>query len=103
MFHHFPNEPTVGQDCLVRSTDFVYQNTRNNPDDLKPRQSAGFLHRFRHTEWLYAPADGSYLKKSLPPLEFTYSQAVISQQVQEIDAPAWKTCLPAWTAKPITG
>ncbi|HEY7419443.1 MAG TPA: SpvB/TcaC N-terminal domain-containing protein, partial [Ktedonobacteraceae bacterium] len=35
MFHHFPNEANVGQDCLVRSTDFVYQNTRSNPDDLR--------------------------------------------------------------------
>jgi Salmonella virulence plasmid 65kDa B protein len=26
MFHHFPDEPGVGQDCLVRSTDFVFRD-----------------------------------------------------------------------------
>ena len=35
MFHHFPNEEGVRDDCLVSSTDFVYRNTRNNPEDLK--------------------------------------------------------------------
>lgn len=25
MFHHFPDEDNVGQDCLVRSTDFTYE------------------------------------------------------------------------------
>src|SRR5262249_50876549 len=33
MFHHFPGEAGVGADCLVRSTDFVYRDIRNNPDD----------------------------------------------------------------------
>ena len=33
MFHHFPTEEGVGQDCLVRSTDFVYRDSRDNPDD----------------------------------------------------------------------
>ena len=86
MFHHFPNEPTAGQDCLVRSTDFVYQNTRDNPDDLsRGNPLASFIASI--TQHGYKrESDGSYLKKSLPALEFTYSQAVISQQVQEIDA-----------------
>jgi hypothetical protein len=30
--------------------------------------------------------DGLYLKKSLPPLEFEYSEAVIQQQLQDADA-----------------
>ena len=34
MFHHFPDDEAVGQNCLVRSTDFGYRNIRNNPDDL---------------------------------------------------------------------
>ena len=27
MFHHFPNEQNMGQDCLVSSTDFTYANS----------------------------------------------------------------------------
>ncbi len=34
----------------------------------------------------YRRQAGGYLKKSLPPLEFTYSEAVVNETVQEIDA-----------------
>src|SRR5262249_36220559 len=30
LFHHFPGEDGVGTDCLVRSTDFVYRDSRGN-------------------------------------------------------------------------
>lgn len=86
MFHHFPNEPGVGQDCLVRSTDFTYQNIRNNPDDLKKGHPlASFIASVTQNGYK-RQQDGSYLKKSLPPLEFAYSQPIISADVQELDA-----------------
>src|SRR5205085_2747888 len=86
MFHHFPNEIAVEQDCLVRSTDFVYQNTRNNSDDLKHGNPlASFIASVTQNGYK-RQHDGSYLKKSLPPLEFGYSQAIIQRDVQEIDA-----------------
>ena len=34
MFHHFPGELGVGQNCLVRSTDFTYYN--ESPDRIVP-------------------------------------------------------------------
>ena len=86
MIHHFPNETEVGQDCLVRSTDFIYQNTRNNPDDLKKGNPMASFIALVTQNGYKRQTDGSYLKKSLPPLEFTYSQAVISEDVQEVDA-----------------
>ena len=33
MFHHFPVENGVGQDCLVRSTDFAYREIRGMSSD----------------------------------------------------------------------
>jgi RHS repeat-associated protein len=84
MFHHFPEEDQVGLDCLVRSTDFVYQSTRNNPDDLqRGHPVASFVHSI--TQSGYKRAADSYLKRSLPALEFTYSQAVIQEEVREVD------------------
>jgi hypothetical protein len=86
MFHHFPNEAGVGQDCLVRSTDFVYQNLRNNLADLKQGHPiASFIASITQRGYK-RQADSSYLKQALPPLEFAYSQAVIQGDVQEIDA-----------------
>ena len=86
MFHHFPEEAGVGQDCLVHSLDLVYRNTRNNPADLqRGNPLASFLASLTQTGYRRAQG-GGYTKKSLPPLELTYSQAVISNAVQTVDA-----------------
>ena len=75
MFHHFPNEAGVGQDCLVKATELTYKE--NNPLAsliIKATQSGYQLQ-----------SDGSYLKKSMPAVEFEYSEAVIREDVQEVD------------------
>ena len=36
MFHHFPAEPEVGADCLVRSTDFTYSYERDATNARNP-------------------------------------------------------------------
>lgn len=84
MFHHFPDEAEVGTDCLVHSTDFVYRNTRNNPDDLKRGHPvASFIHSI--TQSGYKRAANRYLKKSMPALEFEYSQSLIQENIREVD------------------
>jgi len=85
MFHHFPDEEEVGKDCLVRSTDFVYRDIRNNTEDLrKGHPTASFIASVTQSGYKRRP-EGGYLKKSLPPLELEYSQATIQDEVQEID------------------
>lgn len=84
MFHHFPDEDGVGQDCLVRSTDFAYQNTRNDPDDLKRGNPVASFISFA-TQTGYRRTAGGYLRKSMPPLEFEYSQATIHEETHEVD------------------
>ena len=77
MFHHFPGEQSVGQNCLVRSTEFHY--------DEGP--VASFITGITQSGYVRQNNDDHpYLKKSLPPLEFKYSQAIIQEKVQEIDA-----------------
>jgi hypothetical protein len=104
MFHHVPDLPTgePGYDGLVRSTEFEY-------DDLdygRPGIEAELAHegstRFASfiraiTESGYrrdasrplVARDGveyaTYLKKSLPPLEFEYSRAAVGHEVLELD------------------
>ncbi len=85
MFHHFPEEPEVGRNCLVRSTDFVYRNSRNNAADLRQGHPvASFLAAVTQSGYK-RQASGGYLKKSLPALEFTYSEAVIQEEIREVD------------------
>jgi RHS repeat-associated protein len=84
MFHHFPGEEGVGQDCLVRSTDFVYRSTRNNPDDLKRGHPiASFIGSIMQCGYSRRP--GGYLKRSMPSLEFEYSHPVIQEDIRELD------------------
>src|SRR5579883_2196511 len=90
MFHHFPDEPGVGQDCLVKSTDWVYRNTRNHPGDTSQGNPlASFIASVTQSAYK-RQADGSYLKKSLPSVEFGYTEAVINQMIQEVDAQSLK-------------
>lgn len=83
IFHHFSDETEVGQDCLVRSLDLIYRNSRNNPADLKQGHPiASFITSLTQTG--YKRDGNGYLCKSLPPLEFEYTEAVIAQDVQTI-------------------
>src|SRR6266850_1276048 len=73
MFHHFPRELGTA-DCLVRSTEFSYAQSPIASFITSVIQSS-----FRRRN------DGTYQKKSLPSLDFTYSSAIIQEEVQEAD------------------
>ena len=78
MFHHFPDEEGVGRDCLTRSTDFVY---RDDPHCGQP--IASFLASV--VQCGYRSREGGYLKKWLPPLAFSYTEAQIDEQLRTVD------------------
>lgn len=82
MFHHFPGEAGVEANCLVRSTDFKY-SYENDPDNAK-NPIYSFLESASHTSYQRKEGAG-YLSKSLPPLEFKYTQPIIDEMVQEVD------------------
>ncbi len=85
MFHHFPDEEGVGENCLVRSTDFVYRNSRNNPADLSQGNPiASFLASITANGYRRVPNNG-YLRRSLPSVDFEYSEAVVQEELREID------------------
>jgi hypothetical protein len=73
MFHHFGSELGT-PDCLVRTTEFAYQE---NPiaTVLTGVTQSGYA----------LPVNGLYLQASLPPLQFEYSQAQVQKQVREVD------------------
>jgi hypothetical protein len=74
MFHHFPNEPNVGQDCFVSSQDFVYDNTAvDGHSFLSSVSISGYLR-----------SGSAYTSKSVPPVEFTYSMPSISNEVKDV-------------------
>ena len=73
MFHHFPELGT--NDCLVRATHFTY----------KQAPIASFITSATQSGYI-RQSDGTYLKKSLPPVECEYSEATIDERVREVDA-----------------
>jgi RHS repeat-associated protein len=82
MFHHFADELGT-PDYLVRGTEFTYRESPVASFITSVTQS-GFVRQ----------GDGTYLKRSLPPLEFEYSRAEAQSSVQEVD-PASLANLPA--------
>jgi len=81
MFHNFPEEQNVGADCLVRSTDFVHVSTPP-ADPSQPFYS--YLLSATQTGYM-RDSSGGYLSNSLPPVEFTYSEAVVDETVRDVD------------------
>jgi RHS repeat-associated protein len=82
MFHHFAGEEDVGTDCLVRSTDFTYSHEQA-PDDVRTPIYT-FLRAV--TQSGYTRHNGGYLQRSLPPVEFAYTQPLVQDTVQEVAA-----------------
>lgn len=80
MFHHFPDEPPVGRDCLVRSTDLDYSI---DGGDSSADPVGSFLYTV--TQAGYRRRGGGYLRATLPPLEFEYSQAVVHDRIEIVD------------------
>jgi hypothetical protein len=82
MFHHFDGEGGVGNDCLVRSTDFTYSHEQK-PDDAR---NPVYTFLLAITQSGYKRHNGGYLKRNLPPVEFEYSQPIVQDAVEEVDA-----------------
>ncbi|HEY9420618.1 MAG TPA: SpvB/TcaC N-terminal domain-containing protein, partial [Thermoanaerobaculia bacterium] len=83
MFHHFPAEPEVGDDCLVRSTDFTYSHELDPASVRNPVYT--FLLAVTQTGYR-RKVGGGYLDRSLPPVEYEYTQPVVRDTVEEVDA-----------------
>jgi hypothetical protein len=73
MFHHFPDE-LGAPDYLVRATEF----------DHAQSPIASFLISVTQSGFCRQP-DGSYRKKSLPAVEFTYTEAAIQNEIREVE------------------
>ncbi len=105
MFHHIPDLPTgePGYDGLVRSTEFDYADLDYTQpvaidDELAHQGSTRFASFIRSvTQSGFVRDDtqplvvhhglpyATYLRRSLPPLKFEYSKAVIQDEVHELD------------------
>ncbi|MCX7789127.1 MAG: hypothetical protein N2378_00670, partial [Chloroflexaceae bacterium] len=84
MFHHIPDLPTgePGYDGLVRSTDFTYAYEEDPASARNPVYS--FLNSV--TQSGSRREGAGYVRRSLPPLEFSYTLPQVQQVVEELDA-----------------
>jgi len=81
MFHHFAGEPDVSDDCLVRSTNFVYSREQSPTSAHSPVYT--FLREISHLG--YKREGNSYLKRGLPPVTFEYTEPKVQDAVEEVD------------------
>ncbi|MFF5104379.1 SpvB/TcaC N-terminal domain-containing protein [Streptomyces sp. NPDC000134] len=89
MFHHFPGEPGVGQDCLVAATTFGYRadpDAQGVPGDTARGHIGGSFLESLTVSGFERAAGGGYTSRSLPPLTLTYTRAEISTEVRRLDA-----------------
>jgi RHS repeat-associated protein len=105
MFHHFDELEalTSGEAYLVRSTEFDYNDLAyDSPPPIEKELAhrgstrfASFIQSVGQSGFVHDSGarveerDGvryvTYLRKSLPPLEFEYSKAHINEELQELD------------------
>ena len=71
----------VGVDCLVRSTDFTYSHEVDPADVSNPVYT--FLRSVTQTG--YRRNNGGYEQRSLPPVEFEYTEPIVQDAVEEVD------------------
>jgi RHS repeat-associated protein len=80
VFHHFPAQPAIGRDCLVRSLNFTYDDQTAIPDPDAPIYSL----LVSATRFGYLRRGAGYVSKAMPPLEFEYSKPVIDPTVRTL-------------------
>jgi RHS repeat-associated protein len=82
MYHSFPDEPSVGPDCLVGATEFEYWPMADPAQADQPvyaKLRAITSAKFRRT-------NSGYVRRSLPPVEVDYSRPIVSHDVHEVDS-----------------
>ncbi|MFD4444743.1 SpvB/TcaC N-terminal domain-containing protein [Nocardia sp. NPDC058519] len=88
MLHHIPDSPggsgraaQPGYRGVVRSTEFTYDDEID--PDIASRPVYSFLKQVVQTGW--KQEGESTARRSLPPVEFTYSVPIVQEVVEEVD------------------
>jgi hypothetical protein len=88
MLHHIPDQPASpgraaqpGYRGVVRSTEFTYDDEIH--PNLTTRPVYSFLKEVMQTGW--RQEGGSTTRRSLPPVEFSYTEPVVQEVVEEVD------------------
>ena len=100
MFHHFPGEPGVGRDCLVRSTDFTY--SRRSRSHRRPQPRLHLPARRSRRPATAATTAATTSAACRPSSSSTPSPSCRTRWRRSIRR-AWKTSPSAWTAAPTAG
>jgi hypothetical protein len=80
MFHHFADQPGVGLNCLVRSTNLVHAAAPSNDPS-----EAYYAYLVSVTQSGHVRSGAGYLTRSMPPLEFGYTAARLDETVRDVD------------------
>jgi RHS repeat-associated protein len=84
MFHHFAGAAGVGRNCLVRSTDFTYNDADTTPAG-RGRGDPVVSCLTQATQRGYRRNGTAYVARALAPLEFDYSPVAIDDTVRTLD------------------
>jgi RHS repeat-associated protein len=85
MFHHFSEDPDVGPDCLVSSTDLTYNGVDPTTASGDGRGDPDMTLLTAVTHRGYRRATGGYTSKALPAVEFDYSPVQFHDSIIDCD------------------
>jgi RHS repeat-associated protein len=98
MFHHFPDEPAVGDNCLVRATEFDHAMPAQ--PDMPDLAAYSTLRSVTHRSYQRKPGSATeYESRALPAVSFTYSQPLLDPTIHTIE-PEQLANLPVGTQGP---
>lgn len=81
VFHNFPDDPVVGDRCLVRSLDLSYRTNPQRTTSSDP----GYSFLQSATQWTHQRNGTTWHRRATPPVEFSYSEATIDDHVRDVD------------------
>ena len=85
MFHHFPDEPGIGADCLVRALELDHDHSAADEAAEVAAPGADLTMLRSATVSNYRRAAHGYDRADLPPVAFGYSRARIDPTIRLLD------------------
>ncbi|KAK1749854.1 virulence plasmid 65kDa B protein-domain-containing protein [Echria macrotheca] len=95
MFHHFKDEKDVGMDCLVSSTTLLHRSPTPRGTNNRVYTILDAIQQSGHRRDASDPS--GYLTRSKPPVNFSYSEPIIDDQLRAV-SPAALENVPAGLA-----
>ncbi|ORX93283.1 hypothetical protein BCR34DRAFT_608601 [Clohesyomyces aquaticus] len=86
IFHHFPDEPDVGANCLVKAMNLTYRNELPTDDPKLGNSRGSLLSQLHLTCYKRISNSLEYMEASMPPISLSYTPWKVEMLVQSLSS-----------------